>query len=26
VWIEVTPYRRTSWDFGRIPPESDRFA
>lgn len=26
VWIEVTPYRRTSWDFGRIPTGADRFA
>jgi nitroimidazol reductase NimA-like FMN-containing flavoprotein (pyridoxamine 5'-phosphate oxidase superfamily) len=26
VWVEVTPYRRTSWDFGRIPAGTDRFA
>jgi hypothetical protein len=26
VWLEATPYRRTSWDFGRIPPGRDRFA
>lgn len=26
VWVEVTPYRRTSWDFGRIPSGTDRFA
>ena len=26
VWFEVTPYRRTSWDFGRIPAGTDRFA
>jgi len=25
-WIEVTPYRRTSWDYSRIPPGTDRFA
>ena len=26
VWIEVDPYRLTSWDFGRIPAGSDRFS
>jgi nitroimidazol reductase NimA-like FMN-containing flavoprotein (pyridoxamine 5'-phosphate oxidase superfamily) len=26
VWFEVTPYRRVSWDFGKIPAGADRFA
>jgi nitroimidazol reductase NimA-like FMN-containing flavoprotein (pyridoxamine 5'-phosphate oxidase superfamily) len=26
VWFEVEPYRRTSWDFGKIPAGADRFA
>jgi nitroimidazol reductase NimA-like FMN-containing flavoprotein (pyridoxamine 5'-phosphate oxidase superfamily) len=25
VWFEVEPYRRISWDFGKIPPGADRF-
>jgi nitroimidazol reductase NimA-like FMN-containing flavoprotein (pyridoxamine 5'-phosphate oxidase superfamily) len=26
VWFEVEPYRRVSWDFGKIPPGADRFS
>jgi nitroimidazol reductase NimA-like FMN-containing flavoprotein (pyridoxamine 5'-phosphate oxidase superfamily) len=26
VWFEVTPYRRNSWDFGKIPAGADRFS
>lgn len=26
VWIEITPDKFASWDFGRIPPDTDRFA
>lgn len=26
VWFEVEPYRRVSWDFGKIPAGADRFA
>jgi nitroimidazol reductase NimA-like FMN-containing flavoprotein (pyridoxamine 5'-phosphate oxidase superfamily) len=26
VWFEVEPYRRTSWDFAKIPTGADRFA
>lgn len=26
VWFEVTPYRRISWDFGKIPAGADRFS
>jgi nitroimidazol reductase NimA-like FMN-containing flavoprotein (pyridoxamine 5'-phosphate oxidase superfamily) len=26
VWFEVRPYRRSSWDFAKIPAGSDRFA
>jgi nitroimidazol reductase NimA-like FMN-containing flavoprotein (pyridoxamine 5'-phosphate oxidase superfamily) len=26
VWFEVEPYRRISWDFGKIPAGADRFS
>jgi nitroimidazol reductase NimA-like FMN-containing flavoprotein (pyridoxamine 5'-phosphate oxidase superfamily) len=26
VWFEVEPYRRVSWDFGKIPAGADRFS
>ena len=26
VWFEVDPYRRVSWDCGKIPAGADRFA